>query len=315
MRLFVKNLMVLLLLCCVLGGAALAEEDYSFFDLPGMEEAAPEQGETTPLQEAPGQDQADPPAQEEEEGQDDFGADEGFEAPYPDGQEAFAQAPEGSLAGVWTYPIPLEVLLAEGDYIRLVNRENLLDSSYKPSDLEEVKVRKYKAVEIKMRAEANAAMTEMFADAEIQGVTLYAHSGYRSYQTQATMYENRLKDNDGVDDGYVQYPGASDHQTGLGIDIIDKGTIGKRFSRSFEGTKEAQWMAAHCWEYGFIIRYPKGAEDITGIEYEPWHLRYVGLDAAAYIMNNNLTLEEFTQQWQTALSQYDASLLQADVGG
>ncbi len=204
----------------------------------------------------------------------------------------------------WTYPVSLTELQQE--YIRLVNRENLLPSDYVPEDLVKIKVKKTSSSAIQMCQMVSDALDAMFAAASADGVTLYAHSGYRSYRTQNTMYRNRLEQNNGKDDGVVAYPGASDHQTGLGIDVISKAWIGKRFNSEFGKTLEAQWMASHCAEYGFIIRYPAGKEDITNIIYEPWHLRYIGVEAARYMTNSGLTLEEFTAEWQQALSDFEA---------
>lgn len=89
----------------------------------------------------------------------------------------------------------------------------------------------------------------------------------------------------------VAPPGTSEHQTGLACDITDQYYELK--NSSLEDTALFQWMSQHCQEYGFIVRYPKDKEDVTGIIYEPWHFRYVGEEAAAYIMEHGLCLEEF----------------------
>ena len=206
----------------------------------------------------------------------------------------------------WTYPIPYE-LLTTSDYIVLTNKENLLDDSYVPSDLVKLTCRKISSDPIQMREVAAQALSDMFDAAKEDGVTIYAHSGYRSYRTQNTMYSNRLKRNNGKDDGVVAYPGASDHQTGLGIDVINKAGIGKKFTSAFANTKEGQWIAEHCWDYGFVIRYQKDKEDITKITYEPWHLRYVGVQIAQYMHEKNLCLEEFTSEWKEAAAAYQAA--------
>lgn len=218
---------------------------------------------------------------------------------------AYAQELEQGNSVSWTYPVSLSELQKE--YIRLVNKDSLLPSDYIPQDLVKIKVKKTSSSAIQMCQIVSDALDAMFAAASADGETLYAHSGYRSYKTQNTMYNNRLEQHNGVDDGVVAYPGASDHQTGLGIDIISKAWIGKRFNSEFAQTSEAQWMAAHCSEYGFIIRYPEGKEDITKIIYEPWHLRYVGLEAAQYMTSNGLTLEEFTAQWQQAMIDFQGA--------
>lgn len=89
----------------------------------------------------------------------------------------------------------------------------------------------------------------------------------------------------------IAVPGYSEHHTGLAIDITD--VFWENKTEELEKTDTYQWMSAHCHEYGFIVRYPKGKEKITGYEYEPWHYRYVGVKAATYIMEHDLCLEEF----------------------
>ena len=86
---------------------------------------------------------------------------------------------------------------------------------------------------------------------------------------------------------YVAKPGFSEHQTGLCIDVTNRD---KYFVK---GTEEADWIANNCYKYGFIIRYPEGKENITGISYEPWHIRYVGKEIAKQIHNKGITLEEY----------------------
>ncbi|MBQ6256580.1 MAG: M15 family metallopeptidase, partial [Clostridia bacterium] len=153
---------------------------------------------------------------------------------------------------------------------------------------------------------ASDAINAMFAAAQQDGLTLYLKSAYRSYVTQKTMYNNRL-DKLGRDDGLVSYPGASDHQTGLGADILNyEWTKKDGMNKEFAKTKEAQWMEAHCAEFGFILRYMSDKEEITGIKFEPWHFRYVGREAAAYIMENHLSLEEFTEEWQAYVADWEA---------
>lgn len=210
------------------------------------------------------------------------------------------------MAAEWTYPIPLE-MLETSEYIVLANTENLLDSGYIPGDMVKLTCKKISSDPIQMRESAANALYTMFDAAKAEGITIYAHSGYRSYQTQNTMYYNRLKKNNGKDDGVVAYPGSSDHQTGLGIDVINKAGIGKKFTKAFADTKEGKWLAEHCWEYGFIIRYQQDKEDLTKIIYEPWHLRYVGVQVAEYMRENNLCLEEFTEEWKEAAAAYRAA--------
>ena len=206
----------------------------------------------------------------------------------------------------WDYAIdPLTLRNLDG-YLTLANRDHLLDASYAPDDLVNVTA-KHVSGKFQLRREAHEALLHMFAAASADGYTLYVKSAYRSYQTQNTMYYNGLKANNGKDDGWVSYPGASDHQTGLGLDILNYAWTQKSgMNAEFANTREAQWMAAHCHEYGFVIRYQQDKQEITGINYEPWHLRYVGPACAAYMDENNLSLEEFTQEWQAYIADYNA---------
>ena len=87
-------------------------------------------------------------------------------------------------------------------------------------------------------------------------------------------------------DTYSARPGHSEHQTGLAMDINNA-------SDAFNNTPEAKWIAANCWKYGFILRYPQGKQNITGYKYESWHVRYLGNDLAKEVYNSGLTLEEF----------------------
>lgn len=135
--------------------------------------------------------------------------------------------------------------------------------------------------------EAQAAFDRMQADAAAQGISLWICSGYRSYGYQSTLYQNYVaRDGQAAADTYSARPGHSEHQTGLAMDI--NSTDG-----SMATSAEGLWLAAHCSEYGFIIRYPEGKEDITGYQYEPWHIRYLGEELAAKVTASGETLEEY----------------------
>ena len=207
----------------------------------------------------------------------------------------------------WDYPLEPEILDDFDEYIVLANRQHLLSSDYKPGDLVNTTCKKSSdAGSPELRQAASDAIDAMFAAALEDGLTLYLKSAYRTYQTQKTMYNNRL-DKLGRDDGLVSYPGASDHQTGLGVDILNyEWTKKDGMNKEFAKTKEAQWMEAHCAEFGFILRYMADKEEITGIKFEPWHFRYVGRETAAYIMENHLSLEEFTEEWQAYIADWEA---------
>ncbi len=120
-------------------------------------------------------------------------------------------------------------------------------------------------------------------------INLNIRSGFRSYNTQVSLYNNYVKrDGKTAADTYSARAGHSEHQTGLAADI-------NSLEQSFINTKEGKWLNENCYKYGFIIRYPKGKEDITGYIYEPWHIRYVGIDIASKLYNNGnwITLEEY----------------------
>lgn len=156
--------------------------------------------------------------------------------------------------------------------ILIANKTYSLPSSYAPG---------------KILPDAQAAFDAMAADASKQGISLRIVSGYRSYDYQNTLYNNYVaRDGKAAADTYSARAGHSEHQTGLAMDINNA-------SSSFNNTKEAAWIAANCVKYGFIIRYPKGKENITGYQYESWHVRYLGKELAKEVSDSGLTLEEF----------------------
>ena len=205
----------------------------------------------------------------------------------------------------WTYPIPPGILANKEGYLTLVNRDRLLSGNYEPHDLVTLTVKRTVG-DTQMRKTVSQALENMFAVAQNEyGLTLYVKSGYRSYHTQRTMYFNRV-DSMGYDDGLVQYPGASEHQTGLCADILNyEWTKKDGMNYRFAETTEAKWMAEHCWEFGFVVRYESDKEEITGIKFEPWHLRYVGRECAKYMWDNHLSLEEFTLEWEGYIASWE----------
>lgn len=230
-----------------------------------------------------------------------------FSTPRPSQTEPpLVEVPEESEEALpWTYPISREILDDEQDVLRLVNANNLLDKDYPGEDmLVEVTVRKANSNEMLARAVASEALQAMFDAADEDGLKLYLYSAYRNYRSQEVIHYNRVEAM-GYDDGIVQVAGGSEHQTGLAFDVISYAWIGSRFNEDFADTPEGQWMAENCTRFGFIIRYPEGKQDITGIEYEPWHLRYVGVEVATYMTEKGLTLEEFTVEWRNAVFDYE----------
>ena len=147
---------------------------------------------------------------------------------------------------------------------------------------------------IYMRPEAARALEELFAGAADAGMTLYATSGYRSYSTQKAIFERKLeKMSEEAANKSVAKPGYSEHQTGLAMDVEGETTKNTGLTAAFGDSPEGIWLAEHCHEYGFIIRYPKDKINITGYIYEPWHIRYVGREAAQEITKLGVTFEEY----------------------
>jgi len=147
--------------------------------------------------------------------------------------------------------------------------------------------------EPKLRKEAMESLDEMYAAAKKENLILVINSAYRSYKAQKETYKRFEKMYGGIYAAeHVALPGASDHQTGLGVDLTSQSVVkGKKLV--FSDTQEYVWCKTHCYEYGFILRYPVNTSDITGISSEAWHFRYVGKDVAKKIHDNNWTLEEY----------------------
>lgn len=178
----------------------------------------------------------------------------------------------------------------------IVNKQRSLPEGYEPSDLVEPNVPfSFDGPHEKrhLRKEAAEALEKLFAGAKADGIELRAVSGYRSYERQVSIYNNNVKTKgQEYTDRVSSVPGHSEHQTGLAIDVSSP-SVGNALEEVFGTSKEGQWLAEHAAEYGYIIRYPKGEDDITGYVYEPWHIRYVGTDLAPDVVKSGLTLEEY----------------------
>ena len=179
--------------------------------------------------------------------------------------------------------------------IALVNEGHPLDTSYVPAEMTEIESER--SVDSRIADD----LKRMLSDAKDAGLSMYVASAYRSYEKQREVFNNTMQD--WISQGYsplnaydetkksVAVPGTSEHATGLAVDII---------SSEYEAlddrqgdTEEQKWLMEHCWEYGFILRYPSDKSDVTNIVYEPWHYRYVGKEAAKEITEQNITLEEY----------------------
>lgn len=171
----------------------------------------------------------------------------------------------------------------------LVNKYIYLPEDYIPNNLTTISS-DFTSSTRQLVYEAKEAFEKMATAAKEQGYTIRVISAYRSYEYQKGLYDNYVN-KDGIEkaDTYSARPGHSEHQTGLVIDIDN----GKVDYNNFESTEEFKWMEENAHTYGFILRYPKGKENITGYSYESWHYRYVGETIATFIKNNNLTLDEY----------------------
>ena len=177
------------------------------------------------------------------------------------------------------------------DYLSLVNRDNLLDKTYIPDVL--VNAGSIYKDDILIVKKVYDMFNLMRVDALKIGYDIDIMSGYRTYDYQDKIY-HKLIDEKGFNYAFrhIAPPGASEHQTGLALDICiyrDGKCYIEHETLDFD---EIKWLHQNAHRYGFILRYPMGMEDVTGYNYEPWHLRYVG-NMASYIYYNNLTLEEF----------------------
>lgn len=179
----------------------------------------------------------------------------------------------------------------------IVNKKRpLTPSTYVPADLVVPAVRLRLgsgSEEMKLSAKSASEIPNLFNAAKSAGYQLILASGYRSYYTQVQLYNSYVKkDGQAAADRYSARPGNSEHQTGLAFDVCVTNSACD-LQQSFGQTPSGKWLAQHAYEYGFIVRYLDGKEAITGYQYEPWHLRYVGKDLALQLHNSGQTMEEF----------------------
>ena len=180
------------------------------------------------------------------------------------------------------------------NYLMLVNKKNPLGLNYEPENLVKPNVKFLSDTSDESRymdETAAKALEELFQVAKSENINLIGSSAYRSYKSQVKVLKDEINSK-GVDyaNKYVAKPGKSEHQSGLSIDVTNE-------ARCFDKTSpEAKWLANNAHRFGFILRYPEGKEDITGYNYEPWHIRYVGKEAAKEIYNKGITLEEYLKK-------------------
>lgn len=211
-------------------------------------------------------------------------------------QKQISQAPEGTGLETQVFNKTKYSIDKPGSIWWIVNKNRALPKGYVPPDLivPSVKLRLGKdAEQMQFAGQAEIALNEMFAAAQKDGVTLVLGSGYRSEALQKEFYDSYVaKDGKEAADKYSAVPGTSEHQTGLAFDatnISEKCHLEICFADSPEG----QWIKNNSYKYGFIVRYLEGKESVTGYQYEPWHLRYVGPELAAELQKTGQTMEEY----------------------
>ena len=184
-------------------------------------------------------------------------------------------------------------------YVILVNKNNKLPDDYS------VNLKTLNNGYSQVDESIYGALKEMLTDGTNKGLDFCVASAYRSTSRQEEILNSDIDDymSQGMDyeEAYneatrqVMPPGYSEHETGLALDIVAADY--QLLDEAQESTEENKWLRENCWKYGFILRYPKDKEDITQIDYESWHFRYVGTEAAEYIMKNNITLEEYIENF------------------
>ena len=186
--------------------------------------------------------------------------------------------------------------IKDGNNIKvLVNKINWLSRDFTPIDLIIAKVGflpDTNSEAMFLRRESAKALEKLFKSAKKEKIALYAVSGYRSYQRQSEIFKNNLKKTGELANKYSARPGQSEHQTGLAIDVTCK-DVEFALVEEFEKTNAYLWLLKNSYKFGFILRYPREKENITGYIFEPWHLRYVGKELAQKLYIEGITLEEY----------------------
>ena len=181
----------------------------------------------------------------------------------------------------------------------LINRQHAVSKLYAPV------VRKVigPGMSQSMRADAAQALEDMFAAAKADGINLSIVSGYRSYSKQSAIY-SRKKASEGqaAADRISARPGTSEHELGLAMDVARKGS--SQLNTKFGTTAEGKWVSANAHRFGFIIRYLEDYEDVTGYMYEPWHVRYVGVEHAEKLYECGLPMEMYMSGYKLDVYDY-----------
>lgn len=190
-------------------------------------------------------------------------------------------------------PTGFAEILPCGDILVPIDKDHRLASDCEPGDLQALPPSISAEGSQYLRQAAAAAIKKLFDAAAVEGFHLYVNSSYRSYATQQELFDYWVRVNG---QAYAERTSAraghSEHQLGTTADVGFPG----HFLEGFTGTSEAEWLAANAWKSGFVLSYPEGKEAVTGYAYEPWHIRYVGVEVAGKVHNSGLTLHEFLLQ-------------------
>ena len=219
----------------------------------------------------------------------------GGETSNPGGSTDPVPTPADPAAEARTYAL-------ENGFLMLLNKDHSVDENYKAADMvsidESYCCSDRPAETHFLRVEAAEAFVKMIEAAKAAGYDIKMTTAYRSYYYQNALYTNYVaKYGQEEADRFSARPGTSEHQSGLASDI-SAASVDWALTNKFGDTKEGKWIAAHCAEYGFILRYPKEkSEERTGYIYEPWHVRYVTVPVATEIMNEGLVLEEYLAKY------------------
>ena len=184
------------------------------------------------------------------------------------------------------------------DYLVLVNKDNLLSRDYVPKGLVEIDEPSGEKVDPNYVNKLDELVYKEFKvmqkAALLEGYEIFVDSSYRSYDYQQRVFDSLVRDK-GLEHAskYCAVPGSSEHQTGFAFDVISR-RDGVLIEKANEDDPELLWLRDNSYKYGFILRYPKGKEEITGYNFEPWHFRYVGKEASKEMHDNGIaTLEEY----------------------
>ena len=284
-----KFLALLLILCRVLVFTACGSEESS--EEPG--DQSQETEVTEPEDEQETEDVQEPEDEQEPEDVQEPETKDNLVDPA-DAPEDSSAPPTGDDKSIRGIPDLIDVLTYDdGDLMVLVNKYHGTTPDYRPTDMVPVDPALATWNDLSLKEEAYDAYLEMYEDAKAEGFDLKICSAFRSYEGQKQLFTNAINSYDlAFAHMYSAYPGRSEHHTGLAIDITSASREwGLR--QDFADYPDGKWLYEHCQDYGYILRYLKGAEDITGYMYEPWHFRYVGKEVAKEIMEEGITLEEY----------------------